>query len=323
VAKRTQILTVLFTDVVDSTSTLSHLDDSSADDLRVRHFAVLRSALAMHHGSEVKSLGDGVMATFDSANDALAAAATMHRGIAFHNHAHPEIRIDLRIGMSAGEVLRGEDGDCFGMPVVEASRLCQMASGDETLATDIVRTLAGAQRHHRLDEIGPVVLKGIDQPVKVWRADWDPADEFSLRVALADDSFLLREGIAHVLEAEGIDVVLQSEDAETLLESLPAARPHVVVIDVRMPPTHTNEGLLAAERILREHPGMGVLVLSHTVDPGSALRLLSAGQTGIGYMLKERIADIGDLTAAIRTVASGGRAIDPEIEAYLAEHRAC
>jgi DNA-binding NarL/FixJ family response regulator len=128
---------------------------------------------------------------------------------------------------------------------------------------------------------------------------------------------LLRQGIATALEAEGMDVVLQASDAQSLLEGLIGARPHVVVLDVRMPPTHTTEGLDAAEVIRSEHPATAVLVLSAAVQAGAARRLLSGKTEGIGYQLKDRVGDIAELSAAIRALASGGSAIDPEVIARL------
>jgi DNA-binding NarL/FixJ family response regulator len=126
-----------------------------------------------------------------------------------------------------------------------------------------------------------------------------------------------------VLEAEGLDVVLEAADADELLRGLAGARPHVVLVDVRMPPTHTVEGLEAAEHIRTEYPEMGVIVLSAAVEARAAERLLSDSTDGIGYLLKERVGDIEELTAAIRAVARGGSAIDPEVIARLgAESRA-
>jgi DNA-binding NarL/FixJ family response regulator len=154
-------------------------------------------------------------------------------------------------------------------------------------------------------------------PTLAWTVDWDPDEDFALRVALADDSVLLREGVASVLESAGIDVVLQASDAGTVLRALASVRPHVVVLDVRMPPTHTTEGLEAAERIRSEHPDIGILLLSASVDPGAARRLLHNATDGVGYLLKDRVADFDELTGAIRAVASGGSAIDPEVLARL------
>jgi DNA-binding NarL/FixJ family response regulator len=170
---------------------------------------------------------------------------------------------------------------------------------------------------HQLRPVGELQLKGRDAPLLTWQLEWDPEDGHALRVALADDSVLLRQGIASVLDSAGLDVVLQASDADTLLRSLVATRPHVVIVDVRMPPTHTTEGLEAAELIRAEHPGIGVLVLSAYVDPQAARRLLARATEGVGYLLKDRVGDMEQLTAAIRAVASGGSAIDPEVIARL------
>jgi class 3 adenylate cyclase/CheY-like chemotaxis protein len=314
-------ITVLFTDLVGSTETLTALGPAAGDQLRSRYFAAVRGALAVHGGDEVKTLGDGFMAVFASASDAIGCAVTLQRGLAAHTRRHPDQPLRLRIGISAGEA-SFEDGDYFGLPVVEASRLCAAAGGGEVLTSDVVRALTGGAGIHRLAEAGALTLKGLPAPVHAWRVDWDPDEGTGLRVALADDSVLLREGLARVLESEDVDVVLQASDADELLRGLAAARPNVVVVDVRMPPTHTTEGLLAAERIRSQHPHIGVLVLSASVQASAARRLLGTATGGIGYMLKERIGDIAELTAAIRTIATGGSAIDPEVVALLADEAA-
>jgi CheY-like chemotaxis protein len=223
----------------------------------------------------------------------------------------------MRVGLSAGETTW--DGvDYFGTPVIEASRLCGQAPANGIYVSDVVRVLAGMGGIHRLDPVGQLTLKGLPDPMMAWRVEWDAEQESGLRVAIADDSALLRQGVASVLELAGIDVVLQAADADTVLRSLVATRPHVVILDVRMPPTHTTEGLQAAAQIRSEHPDIGVLVLSASVDPSAAKRLLDAGTDGVGYLLKDRVGDVEELTAAIRAVASGGSAIDPEVVARLA-----
>lgn len=305
-AGRSQVATVLFTDMVASTATLSRLPADAADAVRRGHFAALRGALAVHRGHEVKTTGDGLMVVFESARDALGCAVTMQQAIARRDDG-----IGLRVGISAGDVTL-EAGDYFGMPVVEAARLCDAAPADAVLAADVVKLLAGAHVA-RLAPAGPLELKGISNPLVAWRLEWDPGDDGSLRVALADDSVLLREGMARVLEADGIDVVLHAGSADELFDGLAGARPHVVVLDVRMPPTHTTEGLDAAERIRDEHPGVGVLVLSASVNAGATQRLLADDTAGVGYLLKDCIGEIGELASAIRTIAGGGSAIDAEV----------
>ena len=181
----------------------------------------------------------------------------------------------------------------------------------------MVRALLGATGLHRLERLGPRVLKGWSEPVEVCELHWDAAEDFVLRVALADDSVLLREGVASVLESGGMDIVLQSRDAEGILGALFTTRPHVVVLDVRMPPTFTTEGLVAAERIRADYPDIGVLVLSAELQVGAARRLLEGATEGVGYLLKDRVGDPDELVGAVRTVASGGSAIDPEVVARM------
>jgi class 3 adenylate cyclase/DNA-binding NarL/FixJ family response regulator len=316
----TRTLTVLFTDLVDSTPLMTTMDRDSADGVRARHFGGLRSALSIHRGREVKTLGDGTMAAFGSIGDALACAVTMQRSVARQNETHPGPPLAMRVGLSTGEVTEDDD-DYFGTPVIEASRLCSAAGPQQILTTELVRMLVGSDGVHRVEPIGQMSLKGLPGPVGACEVGWADDEQSALRVALADDAALLRQGIARMLEAEGMEVVLEVEDAETLLAHLPAAAPHVAVLDVRMPPTHTTEGLDAADRIRREHPGVGVVVLSAEVHPSAARRLLDGGTDGVGYLLKERVGDVAELTAAIRTVASGGSAIDPEVAPRMATPR--
>src|SRR5215207_5054862 len=132
------------------------------------------------------------------------------------------------------------------------------------------------------------------------------------RVVIAEDSVLLREGITRLLEESGLDVVGQAGDGEELLRKVGAHKPDVAVIDVRMPPTHTDEGLWAARRIRAEHPDTAVLVLSQYVEEAYALELLSESTERTGYLLKDRIADVESFTDAVRRMANGGSALDPE-----------
>ena len=147
----------------------------------------------------------------------------------------------------------------------------------------------------------------------------EPKDR--MRVVIADDSVLLREGIVRLLEESGFDVVGQAGDAEDLLRKVGAHKPDVAVVDVRMPPTHTDEGLRAAHRIRAEHPATAVLVLSQYVDEAYALELLSESTESTGYLLKDRIADIHSFTDAVRRVAAGGSALDPEVVSLLLGRR--
>ena len=141
--------------------------------------------------------------------------------------------------------------------------------------------------------------------------------EDRVRVVIADDSVLLREGIARLLEESGFEVVAQAADGEDLLRKVGAHKPDVAVVDVRMPPTHTDEGLRAAQQIRVEHPDTAVLVLSQYAEEAYALDLLSESSESTGYLLKDRIADIATFTDAVRRVAYGGTALDPEVVGLL------
>jgi class 3 adenylate cyclase len=308
-------ITALFTDLVGSTQMMTSMTSPEADDLRVHHFQVMRGAIAVHRGVEVKTMGDGFMAVFACAGDALGCAVTMQRTA--EKHARDVGRpMGLRVGISAGDAV-SQEGDFFGVPIIEASRLCGAAEGGQILVASIVSRLAGDEGTRRMEPIAPLVLKGLQHPVDASILRWDGDGDSGLRVALVDDSVLLRQGIANALRSAGIEIVLESGDTQTLHEQLPAVNPHVVVLDVRMPPTHTTEGLDAARRIKDEHPGIGVLLLSAEVQPAAARRLLSGVTAGVGYLLKDSIGDIDELMSAIRTVASGGSAIDPGIVAML------
>ena len=142
-----------------------------------------------------------------------------------------------------------------------------------------------------------------------------------MKVAVADDSVLLREGIVKLLESEGFEVVGQSGTADDLMLKVRSYSPEVAIVDIRMPPTHTDEGLRAAQEIREKHPGTGVLVLSQYVEAEYALELLSESAEGVGYLLKDRVADIADFASAVRRVGEGGSALDPAIVSQLVGRR--
>jgi DNA-binding NarL/FixJ family response regulator len=142
-----------------------------------------------------------------------------------------------------------------------------------------------------------------------------------VRVVLADDSILLREGIARLLEDAGFEVVGQAGTADELLLKVRSYSPDVAVVDIRMPPTHTDEGLHAAREIRSKHPDVGVLVLSQYIEPAYAMDLLAESAEGVGYLLKDRISDVDEFASAVRRVAEGGSALDPAIVSQLVGRR--
>jgi DNA-binding NarL/FixJ family response regulator len=138
-----------------------------------------------------------------------------------------------------------------------------------------------------------------------------------VRVAIAEDSVLLRAGLARLLDDAGFEVVAQCGDADDLLLKVRSYSPDVAIVDIRLPPTHNDEGLRAALEIRAKHPFVGVLVLSQYVELGLALKLLADSAEGVGYLLKDRISDVNDFVAALRRVAAGGSALDPIIVSTL------
>ena len=142
-----------------------------------------------------------------------------------------------------------------------------------------------------------------------------------VRVVIADDSVLLREGLKRILEEGGFDVIGDCGTAGDLMLKVRSYEPDLAIVDIRMPPTHSDEGLRAAKEIREEHRGTAVLVLSQYVESGYAIELLADSAEGVGYLLKDRVSDVKDFTAAAKRVASGGTALDPEVVSRLVGRR--
>ncbi len=142
-----------------------------------------------------------------------------------------------------------------------------------------------------------------------------------MRVVVADDSVLLREGLVHILTAAGFDVLGQAGTADELMLKVRSYNPDIAIVDIRMPPTHTDEGLQAAKTIREQHPDVAVLVLSQYVELGYATELLSRGTERVGYLLKDRVSDVTEFAASVRRVASGGSALDPAVVSLLVGNR--
>jgi DNA-binding NarL/FixJ family response regulator len=143
----------------------------------------------------------------------------------------------------------------------------------------------------------------------------------ALRVAITEDSVLLREGLTRILRGAGLDVVAAYDNADDLLRRVRSQPPDLAILDIRLPPTHTDEGMRAALHIRRNHPAVAVLVLSQYVELGLALQLLSESADGVGYLLKDRISDVAAFVDSVRRVADGGSAIDSQIVTALLQRR--
>lgn len=199
-----EVLTVLFTDLVGSTTLLSTLGDDAADELRRAHFTLLRSAITAHRGREIKNLGDGLMVAFSSAREAVACAAAMQ--VAANAHSD---RLELRVGIDAGEPIN-ENGDLFGTPVVVAQRLCDAAAGGQVLVSDVVRMLSGRRLSVPLEALGPMQLKGLEEPVVAHAVRWRTA---APRVRLCGELAVEQDG-------QRLDERLPSRQARTLFALL-------------------------------------------------------------------------------------------------------
>jgi DNA-binding NarL/FixJ family response regulator len=142
-----------------------------------------------------------------------------------------------------------------------------------------------------------------------------------VRVVIADDSVLLREGVSRLLAEAGMDVVGQAEDADELFREVADKEPDVVIVDIRMPPTHTDEGLRAARELRSLYPSLGVLVLSQYVRPSYAFELLADDASGVGYLLKDRVSDVHELADAVQRIGEGGSVLDPSVVSQLVGRR--
>jgi DNA-binding NarL/FixJ family response regulator len=245
--------------------------------------------------------------------------------------------LPVGIGMDAGDAV-AVDGGYRGGALDVAARLCGLAGPGEVLVSQVVRHLAGTLEGLTYQDRGSIQLRHLPEPVRVIRIaplEDDPAYRFAslgvpsddiataarLRIVVADDSVLFREGVVRVLTEAGFDVVGQAGDGEELLDLVRSDPPDLVITDIRMPPTNTDEGLVAAKQVRDEFPAIGVVVLSQYVETHHAMNLLADSAAGIGYVLKDRVAHVADFADAVRRVSRGQSVIDPEVVAQLLRRR--
>ena len=287
--------------------------------------ALLDSATCAHGGETVDAVGDEFLAAFAAARPAADAALAAQR--ALRDEDWPEnVSVRVRIGLHTGTPSFGDEG-YTGIDIVRAARIANAGHGGQILLS--AETLELIDGLTAVD-LGSHRIQGLEQPERLHQlvADDLPRDFPSLRnssstlgsdvtVVLADDTVLLREGIARLLEDVGFEVVAQSGNAEDLLRHVAMHKPSVAVVDIRMPPDHTDEGLRAAREIRERFPDTGVLVLSQYVEAEYAMELLSESAESVGYLLKDRVADVEQFAAAVKRVAEGGSALDPEVVSQL------
>jgi DNA-binding NarL/FixJ family response regulator/class 3 adenylate cyclase len=305
-------VTVLFADVEGSTAMLERLGQARWLGALAEYEQLLGDAVADHGGTLIKAIGDGHLVAFPSARAALRCAVEVQRSLPLATA--PALRV--RMGMHTGEPAVRED-DLHGRTVVKASRIADMAHGGEILVSGIVRELVQADEDLEdeiwFEEGREVELRGLRGRHLVLSAQWDDLARDTLRVVIADDSALVRDGVAALLRECGVHVAAIAADAESLYREVERHRPDVALVDIRMPPTGTTEGLVAAEQIGRTHPEVGVLVLSQYLELSYALRLVEDGEARRGYLLKDRVSEIETLLDAVRRVAHGGCVVDPAI----------
>jgi DNA-binding NarL/FixJ family response regulator/class 3 adenylate cyclase len=334
----TGTVTFLFTDVEDSTGLVRELGDEYRRVVN-DHRRLVREAVEERDGYEVDCRGDEFFLAFGRAQDAVAAAVGIQA--AHRSHDWPPGRpVRVRMGIHTGRPAV-EEGDYVGIDVNRAARLCSAGHGGQVLLSEAALEAIGDAK---VKDLGEHELKGLPGRERIFQlADGELGQEFPplrradpqgepvggsqqkdsdrLRVALADDAVLLREGVARLLTEAGFEVVGQSGTAEDLLLKVRSYSPDVAVVDIRMPPTHTDEGLRAAQEIRANHPDVGVLVLSQYVEPTYAMELLAESAEGVGYLLKDRVSDVEEFAASVRRVAEGGSALDPALVTQLVGRR--
>jgi DNA-binding NarL/FixJ family response regulator/class 3 adenylate cyclase len=339
----TGIVTFLFTDIEDSTGLVRELG-SAYPELIAEHRRLVRDAVEARGGYEIDCRGDEFFLAFTRPNDAVATAIAIQRD--HDSYSWPAAhRVRVRMGIHTGEPAV-EDDDYVGIDVHRVARLCSAGHGGQVLLSEAtLEALEDAD----VEDLGEHELKGLAQPERIFQlVRTDAENDFpplrlgqapgaedpqaepvggsaqtkgKLRVALADDSVLLREGIARLLAEAGFEIVGQSDTADDLLLKVRSYAPDVAVVDIRMPPTQTDEGLRAAQEIRSNHPDVGVLVLSQHVEAAYAMELLAESAEGVGYLLKDRVSDVDEFAAAVRRVAEGGSALDPTLVTQLVGRR--
>ena len=327
----------LIADVRSYTRFTEERGDEAAGMLAARFSEITRDVVDRSGGSVVEFRGDEALAEFDSARAAIRAAMQLQRRLADATFSDASLPLPTGIGLDAGEAVPLAGG-YRGAALNLAARLCAMAGAGEILASHEVVHLAGTVAGLTYEERGSVEVKNLTQPVRVVRVvpeDDDPADRFAtfgtpsagetapakLRVALADDSVLVREVLVRVLAEAGCEIAGQASDADELLALVRKDPPDVVITDIRMPPTQTAEGLVAALSIRSEFPAVAVLVLSQYVETHHAMELIGGCSGGVGYLLKDRIANVEELADAVRRVADGAVVVDPEVIGQLLRRR--
>jgi class 3 adenylate cyclase/DNA-binding NarL/FixJ family response regulator len=316
-------LTFLFTDIEGSTSLIDRLGGEYLGVLE-RARELVAEPVRAAGGRVVDARGDEVFAVFSTPHAGVDSAVASQRALAAEAWPAP---VRVRMGLHTGRAAVAGDG-YVGLAVHHAARVAQAAHGGEIIASEATATSLGSDSFAAHD-LGDFELRGIPCATRLFRivapdlqGDFPqpnarPSMPATVRVVLADDSVLLREGVAALLEQAGLEVVGQAGTATHLLELIESTLPDIAIVDIRMPPTKTDEGIRAAATIRSRHPRTSVLLLSSHVDVENALQLFAKEISGLGYLLKERVADVDEFVAAVHRVARGGTAIDGSLVVQL------
>ena len=256
-----------------------------------------------HGGVDVGESVSGSSVAFRSAGEAVRCA------VAVQEAQRPVS--ELALGVHAGEVHTADGAEA--VVVQQAARLARLAASGQILASALVRQLIAEDADLRFGEDREVSLPGLAGRMVVTEVRWGEHRNRVLRVVIADDAALVRDGVAALLRAHGVEVVGTASDSEGLHEEVARRLPDVALVDIRMPPTFTDEGLVAAERIRARFPEVGVLVLSQHLDTRYALRVAHANPARTGYLLKDRVTDSRVLFDALERIADGGCVIDAAV----------
>ncbi len=331
----TGTVTLLCTDIEGSTALVAGLGGDYSQVLE-EHRRLVRDAAGAAGGLEIDSRGDEMLLVFTDARAGVDAAVAAQRALA--THSWPDgMSVRVRMGLHTGEPTL-EGATYLGLDVHRVARISDAGHGGQVLLSQ--RTFELAVPDAR--DLGPQQLRGLPEAERIYQvvadglqSDFPPlrldvsavgtagktSNGNGMRVVVAEDSVLLREGIARLLEDAGLEVVGQAGTADELMLKVRSYKPHVAIVDIRMPPTQTDEGLRAAKEIREKHPETAVLVLSQYLESAYALELLSESAEGVGYLLKDRVADVPEFVAAVKRVGEGGSALDPSVVSQLVGRR--
>jgi DNA-binding NarL/FixJ family response regulator/class 3 adenylate cyclase len=326
----------LIGDVRGYTSFTETRGDHAAGRLATRFSEIARASIQAGGGTVISFRGDEVLAEFASARAAMDAAVALQRNLADATFEDDSLPLPTGIGLDAGEAVAVDDG-YRGGAINLAARLCSLARAGEILATREVAHLAGAVHGIAYEDRGTLNVKNLSRSVAVVRVvpeGDDPAERFAslgrdphfeapprLRVTVADDSVLVREVLVRILAEAGCEVTGQCGDGDELLALVERDPPDIVITDIRMPPTHSDEGLVAALRIRSDFPSVGVLVLSQYVEARHAMELIGESPERVGYLLKDRVLSVGELADSVHRLAAGAVVVDPEVIGTLLRRR--